>query len=71
MVNFRLKFIQTKGGENMLTLYPISILVGVFIGWLAAWYCKDLYDHPKKKEQKKKAEPDTHKFNQFKNNRYL
>lgn len=71
MVNFRLKFIQTKGGENMLTLYPISILVGVYIGWLSAWYCKDLYDHPKKKEQKKKAEPDTHKFNQFKHNRYL
>ena len=68
MVNFRLKFIQTKGGENMLTLYPISILVGVFIGWLAAWYCKDLYDHPQKR---KKAEPGTHKFNQFKNNRYL
>lgn len=52
----------------MLTLYPISILVGVFIGWLAAWYCKDLYDHPKKR---KKAEPDTHKFNRFKYNRYL
>ena len=55
----------------MLTLYSISILVGVFIGWLAAWYCKDLYYHPKKKEQKKKAEPDIHKFNQFKHNRCL
>ena len=46
-------------------------LISVSVGWLAAWYCKDLYDQPKKKEQKKKAEPGTHKFNQFKNNRYL
>lgn len=61
---------SVKGGDNMLTLYPDSIFVGVFIGWLAAWYCKDLYDHPRKKGQKKKAEPDTHKFNHFKNNHF-
>lgn len=54
----------------MLTLYPDSMLVGAFIGWLAAWYCKDLYDHPRKKEQKKKVEPKAFKFNRFKNNHF-
>lgn len=54
----------------MLTLYLDSIFVGAFIGWVSAWFCKDLYDHPKKKEQKKKVEPKAFKFNQFKNNRF-
>lgn len=38
----------------MLTLYPDSIFVGVFIGWVSAWFCKDLYDHPRKKEKTKR-----------------
>ena len=54
----------------MLTLYPDSMFIGAFIGWLAAWYCKDLYDHPRKKRKNKKVEPETFKFNHFKNNRF-
>lgn len=54
----------------MLTLYPDSMFIGAFIGWLAAWYCKDLYDHPRKNRKNKKVEPETFKFNHFKNNRF-
>jgi len=54
----------------MLTLYPDSIFVGVFIGWVSAWFCKDLYDHPRKKRKRKKVEPEILKFNRFKNNHF-
>ena len=54
----------------MLTLYPDSMFIGAFIGWLAAWYCTDLYDHPRKNRKNKKVEPETFKFNHFKNNRF-
>ena len=54
----------------MLTLYPDSMFVGAFIGWVSAWFCKDLYDHPRKKRKNKKVEPGTHKFNPYKNNHF-
>lgn len=44
----------------MITLCLISISVG----WLAAWYCKDLYEQPKKRKQCKKD-------NLFKNNKFI
>lgn len=44
----------------MITLCLISISVG----WLAAWYCKDLYEQPKKHKQCKKD-------NLFKNNKFI